>query len=491
MAKRTAIIDIGSNSARMVVFERTSRFGFHLLREAKSPVRISEGAFEHGGLLQPAAMQRAEEVLGDFLTIARALKVRKILCVATAAVRNAPNKSEFVARIRQRHKLSIKVIDGKKEAWLGALASVNLLPITDGITVDIGGGSTELALIEKGEIKETISLEIGTVRLKELFVDRGAGIKKIEKAIAEELSRLPESFRSKTLISIGGTGRAIAQAIMTTEHYPIDTLHGFTYNLQEWLRFIDKIIHTPVAKLKELGIKEERHDVIREGAMIFRAVIEQTGAQQVIASGVGVREGVFLSDLLRGCGLRFPVNFNPSVRSLRDRFDQTPLITNAVVKTALALFDTLAPIHKINPLYRRYLDIATKLSKIGIALSYYNKSSHAWYFIINNLNYGFTHAEKLLIANILKLSRKKEMKKMMLTAGEKALLPLPTLKWLSYLYSLAAALHADYSRESCRLKLEGDQLTIILPRNSAIVRQSVARLYHPYPFTITLVTDAH
>ncbi len=142
MARITAVIDIGSNSARMVVFERTSRFGFHLLKEIKSKVRISEGAYENGGVLQNAAIERALNALEGFLSVARGYNARKILCVATSAVRDAPNKSEFLSLVRQKLNLNIKVIDGSKEAYYGAVAALNMLKIEDGITVDIGGGST-------------------------------------------------------------------------------------------------------------------------------------------------------------------------------------------------------------------------------------------------------------------------------------------------------------------------------------------------------------
>jgi Exopolyphosphatase len=101
MAKRVAVIDIGSNSIRMVVFEKTSRFAFHLLHEAKSKVRISQNAYQNGGNLQPAAMDRTFYALSDFLTVAASFKVTKTLCVATSALRDAPNKAEFIQRVKK------------------------------------------------------------------------------------------------------------------------------------------------------------------------------------------------------------------------------------------------------------------------------------------------------------------------------------------------------------------------------------------------------
>ena len=118
-------------------------------------------------------MERAIAALGDFLSIAASYKVRKTLCVATSAVRDATNRSEFLSRVRSRLHLNIKVIDGIKEAYFGGIACANLLPKMRAVTIDIGGGSTECACLDTGSIVATHSLNLGTVRLKELFFDKG------------------------------------------------------------------------------------------------------------------------------------------------------------------------------------------------------------------------------------------------------------------------------------------------------------------------------
>ncbi|WP_416374823.1 Ppx/GppA phosphatase family protein, partial [Helicobacter typhlonius] len=172
MAKITTVIDIGSNSARMAIYRRTSRFAFHLIYETKSKVRISEGCYESGGVLGQVPMDRAIYALKEFVQISKAHKSRKIFCVATSALRDAPNAKVLLDRAKKECGVSIKVIDGKKEALYGGIACANLSHYKDGITMDIGGGSTECALIQDGKIIDLISLDIGTIRLKELFFDK-------------------------------------------------------------------------------------------------------------------------------------------------------------------------------------------------------------------------------------------------------------------------------------------------------------------------------
>ena len=189
MSKVTTIIDIGSNSMRMVVLQKSSRFAFNLINETKSRVKISEGCYENNGNLQEIPMQRAYESLKSFLNISSALKSRKIICVATSALRDAPNSKIFISRIKKDLGLNIKVIDGEKEAYYGGVAALNLLHENSFVTVDIGGGSTEFCFIKDGKIEKSISLNIGTVRIKELYFNKD-NINGAKKYILDELRNL-------------------------------------------------------------------------------------------------------------------------------------------------------------------------------------------------------------------------------------------------------------------------------------------------------------
>lgn len=467
MARITAVIDIGSNSARMVVFERTSRFGFHLLKEIKSKVRISEGAYENGGALQTEAIERALNALEGFLSIARGYKARKILCVATSAVRDAPNKSEFLATVRKNIGLDIKVIDGQKEAYFGAIAALNMLKLEDAVTVDIGGGSTELALIKNGKVEDLISINLGTVRLKELVFDKNLPYSEAVEFVNKELSKVPNHFKSKTIIGIGGTNRALANAIMTMENYPVDTLHGFEFSLEDKSDFIDKLIGSKIQKLKNFKIKPERYDVIREGALIIKSVIEKVDAGKMIASGVGVREGVFLSDLLRNQNGKFPKNFNPSLRSLLDRFAISEESSKQICRVSKGVFEALKRAHKLGDGELFYLDAAARLLNIGIYLNFYSHRYHSHYLILNNLDYGFTHIDKLIISSVVKYHGKKfsgldeDQFFEMLAPYEE------TIKWLSTILSISEALSID----KCDTKME-----FLYERETLLIKTS-RRLY--------------
>ena len=410
MAKVTAVIDIGSNSARMAVFKKTSRFGFYLLREEKSKVRISEGAYENNGELQDFAIKRALSALNEFLLIAKSLKARKILCVATSAVRDAPNRSKFINLVKKELGINIKVIDGDKEAFFGGVAAANLLYEKNGVTIDIGGGSTEFAYIKNKKIENTISLKLGTVRLKELFFDKG-DIEGARKYIKKELKKLGNVFNHKNIFGIGGSIRALSKVIMQQIEYPLDILHGFSYEFEDYQNFLESILKKSDEELLKIGVKPERLDVIRPGTLIFIEAVKYLKGKKIITSGVGVREGVFLTDLLRNHNYRFPENFNPSVRTIVDVYQINTKISSYETKIALELFDLLKDDFKLDEKYKMHLTYAIKLSRAGELVDFYEAHKHTDYILLNSLHYGFRHSDRLLISKIIRFHKRKKIKK--------------------------------------------------------------------------------
>ena len=358
MAKRTAVIDLGSNSMRMAIFEKTSRYAFHIIGEFKMKVRLGEGAYEHGGEIAEKSIQRACEALGEFKNIAKSYKCAKIFAMGTSALRDAPNASELISAVRRELGLNLKVVSGKDEATFGGVAALNLLgPLDEFVTLDIGGGSTEISLVSGGKITDAMSLDLGTVRLKELFFDK-KNLSATQPFIKDALKNLPKNFKSKNLVAIGGSLRAISSAIMSAQNYPLKTVHNFAYKFQNHKNFIENLARASVLELGKFGIKKDRFDTIREGALIFLGAAEALNAQNIYTSGAGFREGVFLSDILRPTR-KFPPNFNPSVRSLQDRFLQDD--NKAIVKYAKDLFAALEPLHGLEGRYESELAVAARL----------------------------------------------------------------------------------------------------------------------------------
>ncbi len=434
-------------------------------------------------------MQRAFETLKEFSKIIKNLKCKKTLCIATSALRDAPNKSEFINRVKKELSISIKVIDGEKEAYFGAVAANNLIYKQKcAITIDIGGGSTEFALLQNGEIIKTYSLKIGTIRVKELFLNKG----KIEEAkdyIRKELSKIASNLKCKTAIGIGGSIRAISKTLIP-ENYPIFTLHSFEYETENNLKKIKKLYKISNPKeLRKIGIKKDRIDTIREGALIFSTILEHLGIERVITSGAGVREGVYLCDLLRNSNHKFPVNFNVDVRTLRDKFSYFEKADNLTAKIANKIFDTLKPIHQLDEKYKNLLSISAKLSSIGIAVNFFSNNKNAYYIILNSLNYGFSHKEKAIIALTVKYQGKKLLSKEDLKFYSPLFSDKDTLNALSFMLALSKCLTKTLQKENLKFILDKKYLKILSPKELYLSKECINRLENPFDMEIEIIKE--
>jgi exopolyphosphatase/guanosine-5'-triphosphate,3'-diphosphate pyrophosphatase len=488
MSKVTTIIDIGSNSMRMVVLQKSSRFSFSLINETKSRVKISEGCYENNGNLQDVPMQRAYESLKSFLNISHSLKSRKIICVATSALRDAPNAKVFISRVQKDLGLNIKVIDGEKEAYYGGVAALNLLHDDTFVTVDIGGGSTEFSFVKNGKIEKSISLNIGTVRIKELYFNK-EDIEGARKVILDNLKKIFDlgiEIPSK-VVGIGGSIRAVSKIIMEKNNYPLDILHGYTYTVKNENTLFNKIINARNNDdLKSIGVKKDRFDTIKEGSFIFKTILDELNIKEVVSSGVGVREGVYLTDLLRNSNHKFPENFNVSVRSLLDRFQIDEKQSAFMGNNAGKIFDILKPMHNLDNKFRTLLVVASKLHSIGSTLNFYKSNDNAFDFILNGLNYDFLHTSRVVVAHTIKFSKKSLPSKSDILKYQDLLPSLEVMQWMSFMISLNIAINQDLSRPKVEYVLNNNTLEINLSNKSFLIETNIEKLESPEELKIKI-----
>lgn len=482
MAKITTVIDIGSNSVRMAIFKKTSRFGFSLLYELKSRVRISEGCYELGGFLQERPMQRAISALREFKKISQAYKSRKIFCIATSALRDAPNSKDFIKRVDRECGVKIKIIDGKKEAFFGAVACANLSHSRDGIMVDIGGGSTECALIENGRIKDMVSLNLGTIRLKELFFDKKLDLKEAKNFIQDAFNALPDSFVHSNIFGVGGTIRALAKLIMKQTNYPFDLIHGFEIDVKKYIDLMAKVIKSKEEKLEEMGIAEERMDNIQGGFLILLMLIERFKTKNITTCGVGIREGAFLVDLLRSHHYVIPNGINPSLQYLRDTFSFHQENKN-LKKITLRLFDLLSSDFKLKDSDKRLLLMAGLMVHIGSCIDFYHENKHSAYLVKYALSYGFSHYERIFISLLIAFSEKKNPKDSDLQDYRIYSFDIYTLQILSYILSIAKILGSFYDN-SIDFSYQQKRLVISGISDNFIILEKISRLARPKDLSI-------
>jgi exopolyphosphatase / guanosine-5'-triphosphate,3'-diphosphate pyrophosphatase len=295
-AERIGVIDLGSNSLRLVVFERLGTAVFPLFNE-KVMCGLGRGIASTGSL-NPEGVALALVNLRRFVAFARAIAVHHLAVLATAAVRDASDGEAFAAEVERQCRVQVKIIDGAEEARLSAAGVLAGIPDADGIVADLGGGSVELVRVGPGtrsaggtgQIDEGISLPLGPLRLAE-FSDRAKGLAEaVERALAG-VSVL-RAAAGRRLYLVGGAARAIARLHMEHSQYPLHIIHRYTISRREAEGFLDIIGRQSRKSLERITtISRRRLDVVPLAALVLRKLITLAGPQTVVFSALGLREG--------------------------------------------------------------------------------------------------------------------------------------------------------------------------------------------------------
>ena len=289
------------------------------------------------------------------------------------------------------------------------------------------------------------------------------------------------------VVGIGGSIRAFSKIVMSNNEYPLDILHGYTYNVKSETPLFNKIINARTNDdLKSVGVKKDRFDTIKEGTFIFKTILDELNIKEVITSGVGVREGVYLTDLLRNSNHKFPENFNVSVRSLLDRFQIDEKQSAYLGSNAGKIFDVLKPMHNLDNKFRTLLVIASKLHSIGSTLNFYKSNDNAFDFILNGLNYDFLHTSRVVVAHTIKFSKKSLPSKNDILKYQDLLPSLEVMQWMSFMISLNIAINQDLSRPKVEYVLNNNTLEIDLSNKSFLIQSNIDKLESPEDLIIKI-----
>lgn len=292
-----AVVDIGSNSVRLVVYEGLRRSSSPLYNE-KVLCGLGKGV-ALSGALSDAAMARVLAALSRFRALCRLTGARQIISVATAAVREAKNGPAFIREARRALGASIDVLTGREEARFAALGVLSGIPDADGVVGDLGGGSLELVDVRDGRIRDGVTLPIGPLRL----IDLSGGSMKAARRIVEDAllsTRLVDRLRGRDFYAVGGTWRNLGRLHMAQHEYPLHVLHNYRIAREAARSVADVVAGLSPASLKDIRVlSRNRSDTLPFGAMVLERLLELSKARSVIVSVFGVREGLLYSRLDR------------------------------------------------------------------------------------------------------------------------------------------------------------------------------------------------
>ena len=422
MDRRLAVIDLGSNSFRLVVFTWAAAPGrprwWKRTDEIYEGVRIGEGLEETGGL-QPAPVERALRTLELYAHFCTSTGIEDVRAVATSAIRDARNQAEFLRLAQERSGLQVEVLPREAEARYGYLAAVNTTTLADGVALDIGGGSLQLTRCVGRLPAEARSWPLGAVRMTERFLPHKRASKKEVKALrAHVRAELEDAApwlagagrHAGRLTGVGGAVRNLAAAAQLGAKLPSYGVQGFSLERAALDDLVDQLLELPAPERRKLpGIKAERGDVILAGALVVQAVMEQGEFAALEVTEAGLREGVFFSTLLAPAD---PPLFEDvrrdGVRNLAAQYDADFPHVEHVAALCLQMFDTLAGggAHAGAPEERELLWAAAMLHDVGVAIDYDDHHKHSRYLILNAGLPGFSTRQTALVGQIARYHRK-------------------------------------------------------------------------------------
>jgi exopolyphosphatase/guanosine-5'-triphosphate,3'-diphosphate pyrophosphatase len=411
--RRTAVIDLGSNSFRLVVYDWEPDGPWTLSDEIREAVRISAGMGDEG-LLRPDAIERAVSTADVFASFCRAAGIDDILPAGTSAIRDAHNRDELLELIAGRTGLEVRVLSGAEEAYYGYLAAVNSTTLADGFVIDMGGGSIQLSRVEDRRLHEAESLPLGAVRVSERFLPdeeaSGKAMKELRKHVAEQVERLGWWNGVERLVGLGGSIRNLAAAAQKRGGFPDSGVQGFVLSADLLGELIEELAARPASKRGKVpGIKPDRGDVILGGALVLASVMKAGGADAVEVTEAGLREGIFFERFLGGAhpALIDDVRMQ-SVDNLARRFGANDAHSRHVEALSLELYDGLtgAGLLEASAPDRELLARACTLHDIGVAVDYDDHHKHSRYLILNTGLPGYDQRELELISLITRYHRK-------------------------------------------------------------------------------------
>jgi exopolyphosphatase/guanosine-5'-triphosphate,3'-diphosphate pyrophosphatase len=397
------VIDIGSNSGRVLVARVRGAAHLDVLGDARSPLRLVRDV-ARAGSLSSETIERTLGIVRGFVAVAASSGAESTVAVATAAVREANNGEELIQRTRHELGIPVDIANGEEEARYGFLGAVHAIPMQDGIVLDVGGGSLQLIHFRGRRLQRSWSLPLGALRLSDRFLKSDPPTRGEMRALRDHVFTTLEKAGIRPLqpgermIGTGGSIRNLGKIDrrMLSE-YPITRLHGYVVDRRRVDGIVSLLSGSSASSRVEIpGLNADRADSIVGGALVVQGVMDRLRAQELTVAGYGMREGIAL-----GC-----------VTDQAASVEAVQAVATAALGSHFTVYDTLRAAQRtalIRRLMARLLpDIsdevmlaataAARLLDIGASIDHYRRHAHSARIVCDANLDGFTHHTLALIA---------------------------------------------------------------------------------------------
>jgi exopolyphosphatase / guanosine-5'-triphosphate,3'-diphosphate pyrophosphatase len=455
-----AFIDIGTNSIRLLLVRINPNGSYLPLTKQKETVRLGDKEFIDK-ILQPKAIERAVIVCKKFMELARAYRAEEVRAVATSATRDASNKVQLLEMLKKEANLEVCTISGAEEArliYLGVSSELRL-GYSKALFIDIGGGSTEVSIGDQRHCYFLDSLNLGAVRLTNMFLQDEAEpvseeqyeqIKDYVRRKAADVIKELSKYRASLAIGSSGTIENLARIAFVYLHR---TAHESFEKLEyeDLKTIVGAMCALPLEDRRNFpGINSQRADIIIAGAAIIETFMEELGLSEIKVSKLGLREGLLIDYISKSEFSYMITQMSVRKRSIMQlgltcNFDEEHAHT--VTRLALELFDSLQAlgIYEFREGERELLEYGSTLHDIGMFLSYDTHQAHAYHLIRESNLPGFQPEEIEIIANLAYFHRKNIPKKKHTNLTELSKIAVKSIKLLSALLRIAEGLDRSHA----------------------------------------------
>ncbi|WP_211746521.1 Ppx/GppA phosphatase family protein [Paenibacillus sp. Marseille-Q4541] len=403
---RFGIIDIGSNSIRLVIYEVLHMGAHRVLYEKKYAARLSQKV-DPDGTISYDAIASILPVLRSYQEICASYRVNNIRAAATAAIRNARNRDEITTWIRNEIGLEVQLISGEDEGRLGFLGVIESLSISDGFIIDIGGGSTEITLFLDGQYKDSLSIPYGAVNSHARYGSSAYWSRDMVDAFRSSIHAYLKDYSwtqdhtGLPLVGLGGTVRSLAKMAQKKQEYSLPVMHNYRMEPEDIRVFYNTLPYIPSDQRKKTpGLSKDRTDLIIPGVILLQTIFEWLESTHYIVSGAGLRDGLFYEMMQKD----YPEYMNQEV------------LTKSIWN--LLHFNSSAPAEEMNQLRscmeqlyqeleaesslsdKRIIYASAMLYRIGERIQHHRASQHSLYWIKNHGVWGLSHREAIITAMI-------------------------------------------------------------------------------------------
>ncbi len=402
--ERIAIIDLGSNTARLLLVDVKENGHMQIVDQLKEAPRLGEG-MERDGFLKPQRIHETIRTLKMFRKLCDVNGIERIIAVATAAVRRAKNQRSFLDEVSATCGIKLRVLSAEEEAVYVYRGVINTMDVPKGVILEIGGGSTKIVYYNRRNLLNYETLPFGAITLTELFEGDGLSpneqAAKIEEFFTEQLKRiewLKDVDPEAQMIGVGGSFRNLCRMTKIMKKYPLKTIHNYVVNNDDFTHVYDLIKSLDLDRKKKIkGLSTGRADILPSALAAISAFKKYMNLGNIIISGSGLRTGLLYNYAVPST-LDKPISdvLTYSLNTLIDFYGCNQKHIEQVVNLSIQLFKQLRVLHKFPRQYLKILKVAAYLYDAGKRVGFYNFEKHSGYIILNSNIYGISHRDLVM-----------------------------------------------------------------------------------------------